>query len=1456
MKYTQIKMTSRFVKRSALALAALALIPSAAHAANVVKANNADNLNLTSSWTGGVVPGVVDIGLWTNTVVGANSTVLGADLSLKGIQIDNPSGLVTIGAGNKLTLGSSGIYMNNATADLTLNCGLTVQGRQTWGLNANRTLTVNGLFTHTGAVVNMSTWPTSRLNGIINEPSGMLGPWATVGADTALTYMKSTAGAISAYSGQTVATPADLSNVTNPNVNYSIAFTAIAITNVANASANTLYCTTDGSDRVLNLNGKDITLNGMLFAGTGWGPLFGTTAGGGRIVIGANRELVIVVNSGRNPKMYVPIVDNPAGPSSLTIYAPGTEMNMFAVSTYSGGTTISGAGTAGTINVNNNSSFGTGPVTINGIKLQGQGGSPTNSLTVNGGIFRSLTWKGSVTITAGNNLATDDSNSTINGSVGGAGGIIKNYNYTLTLNTTNTYTGNTTINAGTLALGANASISNTPLISIAAGATFDVSAITAYALTSSNTLSASGAASAATIKGKLTTGTVNLGSQPVSLIYTPTNFIGDATRPALTVSQGALTLNNNTITVSNATATALGVGTYRLIQVGNGTSGVINNTPNPTPVIKGTGLAAGTLGSLSVSSGNVILTVVPITFEVSGFPSPQTAGTVGSVTVRAKDGSGNTIPGYVGTIHFTSSDGAAVLPANYTFVPGDNGTHTFTSAVTLKTAGTQSITATDTVTGIITGSQTGITLNPAAAATLTMSGFPGSQAAGAAASVTVTAKDTYGNTATGYTGTIQFSSSDGAAVLPSDFTFAGGDNGTHTFTGGVTLNTVGTQSITATDTLTGSITGAQTGISVLPGTAAVTLEVTGFPGTQTAGTAGGVTITAKTVSGTIATGYAGTVHFTSSDSQAVLPANYTFVPGDNGVHTFTGEVTLKTAGTQSVTATDTVTAITGTQSGITVNPAGADTLTVSGFPNPQWAGAAGSVTVTARDAYGNTATGYAGTIGFSSSDGAAVLPATYTFTSGDNGVHLFSSGVTLNTVGTQSISATDTVTGSITGAQTGITVNLAPTTFTWISAVSGNWSSTGNWNNNLGLTAAPIAGGRSDYTLTFNNIGSTPTITHDLGDGFKLNQLNMTTWWHTFTGSSLTFVNNGATLPQINSSGAVNFTLPIVLATNTTFDVGGEMGNQNSITGPGTLIKSGVGQLNLNSSGNAYAGGTIINGGTIRAANGSTFSTGPVTINGSTLLIDAGTTTNALTLNGGTLNLANWNQVTGPVTLQTNSTVATGTGIPQIYSTISGPGGLTSTGNLNLYGTNTFSGTLAVNANTLYLSSSGAVNASTNIVIAAGATLDVSAKTAFALSTTNTLSAKGAATAATLKGKPGGTVSLGSQPVNLTFTPVSFTGDATRPALTVTQSALTLDNNPIRVVNNGASVLGEGLYRLIQVGDGASGVINQNASPSYPVTVTGTGGGAVANANVTVSVISGNVVLKVRKIVGTVILIF
>ena len=83
------------------------------------------------------------------------------------------------------------------------------------------------------------------------------------------------------------------------------------------------------------------------------------------------------------------------------------------------------------------------------------------------------------------------------------------------------------------------------------------------------------------------------------------------------------------------------------------------------------------------------------------------------------------------------------------------------------------------------------------------------------------------------------------------------------------------------------------------------------------------------------------------------------------------------------------------------------------------------VEVEAKDASNHLATGYLGTVHFTlgTTDAGAVVPADYKFVAADHGVHFFP--FTLGTTGSQTITATDTATASITGsAQT--TVNPAP----------------------------------------------------------------------------------------------------------------------------------------------------------------------------------------------------------------------------------------------------------------------------------------------------------------------------------------------------------------------------------------------------------------------------------------------
>ncbi len=414
-------------------------------------------------------------------------------------------------------------------------------------------------------------------------------------------------------------------------------------------------------------------------------------------------------------------------------------------------------------------------------------------------------------------------------------------------------------------------------------------------------------------------------------------------------------------------------------------------------------------------TGIVVIPAAASQLFAVGYPSPTVAGVAGNITITLKDAFDNIATGYKGTVSLISSDAQAGLPANYTFTALDAGVKVLTA--NLKTAGTQSLTATDTKIAVITGKQSGIVVTPAKASQLFTTGFPAATIAGVPGDVTVTLKDAFNNIATGYKGTVAFTSTDAQAGLPTNYTFTSTDAGVRTFANGVSLKTAGTQSITSTDTLDGTITGTQSGILVIPAKASQ-LFATGYPN-SVAGIAGNLTVTLKDAFNNIATGYTGKVQITSSDIQAGLPANYAFTTGDAGVKVLTAN--LKTAGLQTLTGTDTVDpTIVGTQSNILITPAAAAKLFATDYPTVVEAGVANNLKVTLKDAFGNVATGFIGTVRVRSSDAQAGLPANYTFTALDAGVKLLPTS--LGTVGFQSLTAADTVNNSLTSTVSNIQV--------------------------------------------------------------------------------------------------------------------------------------------------------------------------------------------------------------------------------------------------------------------------------------------------------------------------------------------------------------------------------------------------------------------------------------------------
>jgi hypothetical protein len=411
--------------------------------------------------------------------------------------------------------------------------------------------------------------------------------------------------------------------------------------------------------------------------------------------------------------------------------------------------------------------------------------------------------------------------------------------------------------------------------------------------------------------------------------------------------------------------------------------------------------------AVGMPTATASLNVVPAALNKFAFTAPSSipAGTPFSFTITAEDKFGNVETGYTGTVHFSAlaNDTQAVLPADYTFTAADGGTHTFTATLT-RSAGATSpfIAATDVATGA--RSSANIVVNPLAAVSLGMS-VASTTPTGIPLSVVVSAVDRFGNVTTGYTGTVHFASSDPQTVLPADYTFTAADAGSHTFT--ATLKTAGTQTLSVTDTANPAFS-SQAQISAFTVVPA-SFEMFEAP-TTTAGAAYSFTLLALDAVGNVATGYTGTVHLSSSDAQAGLPADYTFTAADGGFHTFT--VTLKTAGTQSLSVVDTAHPSLTSSLSVSVAPGAVDHFAISG-PTNVTKGVGFKITVSAVDAFGNVVTGYRGTVHLSSTD-ATGGTQNFTFSNNDNGVHIFS--YTFNALGFQTLTITDTTNSSIFGS--------------------------------------------------------------------------------------------------------------------------------------------------------------------------------------------------------------------------------------------------------------------------------------------------------------------------------------------------------------------------------------------------------------------------------------------------------
>jgi hypothetical protein len=183
--------------------------------------------------------------------------------------------------------------------------------------------------------------------------------------------------------------------------------------------------------------------------------------------------------------------------------------------------------------------------------------------------------------------------------------------------------------------------------------------------------------------------------------------------------------------------------------------------------------------------------------------STCTAGNVLICSITAADAQGNLVPAYNGTVHISSSDGQATLSADATLTGGVG----YFGAV-LRTAGKQTLTATDTANPGEAGQSGPIAVNALPASHFVIQ-VPPTAVSSCPVAFGIVAEDSFGNTATSYGGTVHFVSSDTTAVLPADAALASGIGSFN-----ATFKSTGGQTLTATDTISLAVTGVSKAIPV------------------------------------------------------------------------------------------------------------------------------------------------------------------------------------------------------------------------------------------------------------------------------------------------------------------------------------------------------------------------------------------------------------------------------------------------------------------------------------------------------------------------------------------------------------------------------------------------------------------------------------------------------------------
>jgi len=629
----------RFHRFLIAGLVLLAALPCEA-ASSITKANNTNDLNATGSWVGGVVPSSGNLVIIDSTLTVARTTKLGGNVSFLGIQLTNPGGTFTINAstaGAILTLGSSGIDMSNATANLNIAANLSLAASQEWNVANGRTMTASGTMDASNGSLTVSGAGSVNLTGLISGAGGLTqnstGTTTLSGANT--------------YTGGTTVNSGTLS------LGAASVFDSSSPVTVAGGT--------------LNLNSHNETVGNVTLTN-------GTITGTG-ILTGTSFEV-------QNGTVSA-IID---GSSATLLKTTSGSVSLTKANTFGGNTVIRD----GTLQISgSNSALSTGIVTLGDSLTQSgddlallaiaSGKTFANTITVSGygnsstigGNFGSgtATFSGTVNVT-GDTLLTSASGGTVNftGNFSGAGNLTKVDLGTVTLNSAtndNALTGNVVIKAGTLSIAGGGALGDTSSVNVQSSGTLSVTA-------SETTGSLEGSGNVTLSNGKILT----IGDNNRDTTFSGVIGGGSATSGLTKIGTGTFTLNGtNTYTgitntqygtlrldlsagnnvLASTSKLTLGGGTFRID--GNSTAASTQTIGNPTltaatstsVVINANGgtsttltlgntwtRGAGSTVNVDISAANSFLTNSPtLTNSVLGYATVTDATGTGFATVTS-----------------------------------------------------------------------------------------------------------------------------------------------------------------------------------------------------------------------------------------------------------------------------------------------------------------------------------------------------------------------------------------------------------------------------------------------------------------------------------------------------------------------------------------------------------------------------------------------------------------------------------------------------------------------------------------------------------------------------------------------------------------------------------------------------------------------------------------------------